>query len=305
MLDYSKSSIYRGRFAPSPTGSLHLGSLYTAVASFLEARSRQGQWLVRIDDADTLRNVKGAADDILTTLEAFGLNWDEAVFYQSQQQENYDAAIEQLQQRQLVYPCVCTRKNLTALDNNGIYPQLCRNKFLTTDKPYSLRVKTEAGLVEFQDELQGNSQYDIAVDYGDFIVKRKDKIIAYQLAVVIDDELQQISHVMRGLDLMDSTPRQLYLQRLLGLNSPSYLHIPIITNEKGEKLSKQTFAKAIDKSNPEKTLFYILQLLKQNPPEILQNAPVSEILAWAIVHWQVERLKKITVISSNNFFNPT
>ncbi len=300
VLDTSDTSGYRGRFAPSPTGSLHLGSLYTAVASFLEARSRDGQWLVRIDDADTLRNVDGAADDILKTLEIFGLHWDEALFYQTCQQEHYEAAIDNLRQRQRVYPCICTRKALAALHSNGVYPGFCRNKMFSGDKPHALRVKTDSEKIEFEDQLQGVVCHDIAADYGDFIIKRKDHIMAYQLAVVVDDELQQISHVMRGLDLLDSTPRQIYLQRLLGFKTPAYLHIPIITDENGDKLSKQTFAEAINKKNPEKTLFHVLKLLKQEPPAELENAAVIVLLEWAVENWRVGRLKNIKSISESS-----
>lgn len=300
ILDTSDTSGYRGRFAPSPSGSLHLGSLYTAVASFLEARAKNGQWLVRIDDADTLRNVEGTADDILKTLETFGLHWDEALFYQTRQQAHYEATMETLRQKKLVYPCICTRKALAALHNHGVYPGFCRDKNLSTDKPHALRVKTDSGIIKFEDELQGLVCHDIAADYGDFIIKRKDNIIAYQLAVVVDDELQQISHVVRGLDLLDSTPRQMYLQKLLGFKTPTYLHIPIITDENGDKLSKQTFAKAIDKKNPEKTLFYVLKLLKQQPPADLENTPISELLEWAIANWRVEHLKNITTIPDSS-----
>ncbi|NOQ35272.1 MAG: tRNA glutamyl-Q(34) synthetase GluQRS, partial [Methylococcaceae bacterium] len=229
-------------------------------------------------------------------LEAFSLHWDESVFYQTRQQTYYQATIEKLQQNQLIYPCTCTRKVLAALNNHGVYPRFCRDKVISADKPHSLRVKTESLTVEFDDELQGRVAHNIASDYGDFIIKRKDNIISYQLAVVIDDELQQINHVMRGLDLLDSTPRQLYLQTLLGFKPPNYLHIPIITNQDGEKLSKQTFAKAIDTHKPEKTLFYILTLLKQPPPLELQNAPVAELLNWAIANWDVNHLKEITAI---------
>lgn len=293
--------IYRGRFAPSPTGGLHLGSLYTAVASFLEARTQQGQWLLRIDDIDTTRNIAGAADDILRTLETFGLHWDETVFYQSQHRAYYDANIEKLRQQQRIYPCLCSRKMLAIQSNNGIYPQGCRHKNISTHLAHSLRIKTKPHIIEFQDQLQGKLVHNIAFDHGDFIIKRKDNIVAYPLAVVVDDKLQQINHIVRGLDLLNSTPKQLYLQQLLGFNSPSYLHIPLIIDKKGYKLSKQTFAKVIDRHTPEKKLFYILELLKQQPPLELKNAPVTELLNWAIAHWQINHLVHINTLFANNY----
>ena len=255
---------------------------------------KQGQWLLRIDDLDTPRNVAGAVDEILRTLEAFGLHWDESVFYQSQHQQYYEQFIERLQQQQSLYPCVCSRKTLA--NYQGVYPQFCRYKIMMMNKPYALRVKTTTQLVQFQDQLQGCINHHMGVDGGDFIIKRKDTIVAYQLAVVIDDELQGINHVVRGLDLLDSTPRQLYLQQLLQLNSPRYLHIPIIVDEAGNKLSKQTLAKGVDRERPETTLYFILKLLKQRPPIKLEKASVSEILEWAISHWQINHLKNIKTI---------
>ncbi|MDQ7090755.1 MAG: tRNA glutamyl-Q(34) synthetase GluQRS [Methylococcales bacterium] len=290
------SFIYRGRFAPSPTGQLHLGSLYTAVASFLDARAHQGQWLVRMDDLDTPRNYVGASDDILRTLDVFGLHWDESVFYQSQHAHRYQAVIKQLRQQQRIYPCICSRKNLADANSQGIYPQFCRDKVIAADKEVALRVKTTEQIIHFQDELQGLTTHNLSTDEGDFIIQRKDKIIAYQLAVVVDDNQQRVNHVLRGMDLLTSTPRQLYLQKLLSFPTPNYLHSPIIMDEKGQKLSKQTFAKAIDKHQPEKTLFYILELLKQQPPVTLKGASVNELLNWAIAHWQVKNLQQVHAI---------
>jgi glutamyl-Q tRNA(Asp) synthetase len=288
---------YRGRFAPSPTGSLHLGSLYTAIASFLEARSRKGLWLLRIDDLDTARNITGAADAILKTLERFGLHWDETVFYQSQHHLDYEEYIEKLRQQQLIYPCVCSRKTLALESHQQIYPQWCRDQHISANLAQALRIKTDGQIIECKDELQAKMIHHLALESGDFIIKRKDNIIAYQFAVVVDDALQQVTHVIRGLDLLNSTPRQLYLQGLLGFNPPKYLHIPIIVDETGYKLSKQTFAKVVDQRHPEKSLFYLLSLLKQQPPIELKNAPITELLTWAIAHWQVNQLKNISTIT--------
>lgn len=285
-------SDYKGRFAPSPTGPLHLGSLYTALASFLQARSKQGQWLVRIDDLDTPRNVKGATADILNTLEAFGLYWDGDVFYQSKHLENYQFFINQLIKQQQVYPCTCSRKTLAEFQSeSSIYPNFCRNKTAIPTEPYALRLKTESVNISFDDFLQGRVSHNIAEKDGDFIIKRKDEIIAYQFAVVIDDTLQEITEVVRGFDLLDCTPPQIYLHQLLNLKPPAYLHVPIITNQYGQKLSKQSFAQAVNSENPVKTLFYLLTLLKQQPPFELQRASISELLKWAIENWQPQQLK--------------
>jgi glutamyl-Q tRNA(Asp) synthetase len=287
---------YRGRFAPSPTGALHVGSLYTALASFLEARAQQGVWLVRIDDLDQPRNVPGAADLILKTLESFGLHWDETVYYQSQHTAVYQAYLEQLIAQQWVYPCTCSRKflNTSAQSANGIYPGFCRAKTEIPPEPYALRVKTSSVTISFIDKLQGLTQQNIAQQHGDFIVKRKEGMVAYPFAVVIDDYLQGITEVVRGVDLLDNTPAQLYLHQLLHLPPPDYRHVPIIVDSHGQKLSKQTYAEAVNVQNPAKILFYLLNLLKQQPPLALSDAPVSELLAWAIAHWQSALLKAVS-----------
>lgn len=286
---------YRGRFAPSPTGPLHLGSLYTALASFLAARSRQGQWLIRIDDLDTPRNVSGAAADILKTLETFGLTWDEAVFYQSQQLQTYQAFIAQLIQQQQVYPCTCSRKDLTAFhsEQGFIYPGFCRNKTAIPTAPYALRLKTAAVNIVFDDFLQGQVCHNIARQHGDFVIQRKDRIIAYQFAVVIDDYQQRISEVVRGFDLLDCTPQQIYLHQVLRLQPPAYMHVPILTDRHGQKLSKQSYAQPVDIRKPAETLFYLLTLLKQQPPPELSAAPAVELLHWAIKNWHPEALKAV------------
>ena len=281
---------YIGRFAPSPTGPLHLGSLYTALASFLQARSQQGLWLLRIDDLDTPRNIKGSADSILKTLETFGLHWDGRVAYQSQTLELYHEILDQLTQDKLIYPCTCSRKTLTA-----VYSGICRNKQTLPNSPYSLRIKTDNRIIAFNDGLQGLISQNLA-DHGDFILKRKDQIIAYQFAVVIDDDRQHINHVVRGYDLLDSTPRQIYLQQLLGLVTPDYMHVPVIIDEQGYKLSKQTRATAVDLKKPHAVIFELLNLLKQNPPGELQHAPLTELLSWSIENWNPNLLKNCRAI---------
>ena len=277
---------YIGRFAPSPTGPLHLGSLFTALASFLQARSHEGLWLLRIDDLDTPRNIKGSADSILKTLEAFGLHWDDKVVYQSRSLDVYDDILDELAKNKLIYPCTCSRKTLT-----DIYSGECRNKQGHPLSPYSLRIKTDNRIISFEDELQGLIAHNLAEQDGDFILKRKDRIIAYQFAVVVDDNLQQVNHVVRGFDLLDSTPKQIYVQQILGLKTPGYMHVPVITDESGYKLSKQTLATAVDVKDPQTVIFKLLALLKQNPPIELLHAPLTELLAWAIENWNPAVLK--------------
>ncbi|MDD5578886.1 MAG: tRNA glutamyl-Q(34) synthetase GluQRS [Methylobacter sp.] len=293
---------YTGRFAPSPTGPLHFGSLYTALASFLEARSQQGKWLLRIDDIDIPRNIKGAADVILKTLEIFGLHWDDSVYYQSHKLNDYNDILKELENRKLTYPCTCSRKELSYIHTKqtspDIYPGICRDKPATASSPpHALRVKTGNCIISFQDDLHGLISHNLAERHGDFILQRKDRIIAYQLAVVIDDHRQNITHVVRGYDLLDSTPKQIYLQQKLGFRTPEYMHVPIIVDEQGYKLSKQTCAQAVDLKRPHQVIFELLTLLKQNPPAELQHAPPTELLSWAQSHWNPALLKNLRAIS--------
>jgi len=286
----SDARLYVGRFAPSPTGPLHVGSIYTALASFLDARSHQGQWLLRIDDLDTTRNIKNSADNILTTLETFGLTWDQAVYYQSQHLSDYHEFLAELNHQQLLYPCSCSRKTLSALPTD-IYPGLCLNQQVLPDTPHAIRIQTDQRIIAFEDELQGLIQHSLAEQHGDFILKRKDLIIAYQFAVVVDDYLQGVNHVVRGCDLLDVTPRQIYLQQMFKFVTPSYMHVPVIVDAEGHKLSKQTLAQAVDTHSPSQLIFKLLELLKQHPPIECQNAPVSELLDWAQQHWNPAALK--------------
>ena len=284
-----------GRFAPSPTGPLHLGSLYTALASFLHARSQQAKWLLRIDDLDTQRNVKGATDAILTTLDTFGLHWDDSVVYQSRCLAVYHDVLNELAKNQLIYPCSCSRKMLAS---TAIYDGLCRNQSITADSLYALRIKTDSRLISVEDGLQGLISHNIAKQYGDFILKRRDGIVAYQFAVIIDDDRQHINQIVRGVDLLTETPKQIYLQQVLGLPCPDYLHVPIIIDQHGYKLSKQTQATAVNLTRPQGVIFELLGLLKQNPPSELQYASVTELLDWAIEHWNIECLKNIKQVTA-------
>ncbi|MDX8129727.1 tRNA glutamyl-Q(34) synthetase GluQRS [Methylomonas sp. OY6] len=287
---------YIGRFAPSPTGPLHLGSLYTALASYLDARQHKGLWMLRIDDLDTPRNMPGASDAILNCLQSFGLYWDSEVDYQSHHLEQYEQAIVELQMQQALYPCTCSRSLLA--NSPLIYPGHCRTNPQSTDAPHALRVKTADISTRFVDDLQGEISQNLASKHGDFIVKRKDGIIAYQLACVVDDQRQKVNRVVRGYDLLGSTPKQLYLQHLLGYPTPQYMHIPLIVDQEGHKLSKQTRAQAVNPNQAGPTLFLLLTLLKQNPPPDLRLAAIDSILEWAIEHWQAERLTSTQAVSA-------
>jgi len=291
---------YRGRFAPSPTGPLHFGSLVAAVGSYLDAKNHHGIWLVRMEDLDTPRCVAGAADDILRTLAIFGMRSDEPVMYQSQRTPAYEAALQKLQSNGLAYPCCCTRKEISDSALHGIegpvYPGTCRTGIPTEREARSWRVRTDGQAVRFDDELQGLISQQLEVEIGDFVVKRADGLFAYQLAVVVDDATQGITHIVRGADLLNSTPRQIHLQRLLGLTTPTHMHLPVVVNEAGEKLSKQTLAAPVDVSQPVSTLMRVLDLLQQQPPIELANSDVRSVLDWAIQNWDVTKLHGVKSI---------
>lgn len=287
--------MYRGRFAPSPTGPLHFGSLVAALASYLEARQQQGEWLLRMEDLDTPRNMPGAADAILRSLEAFGFEWDGAVVYQSERHDLYAAALARLQEDGLVYPCGCTRKEIADSAIHGIegaiYPGTCRSGLPPGKTARAWRIRAENRTIGFDDAIQGHVAQNLARDIGDFVLKRADGFYAYQLAVVVDDADQGITHVVRGADLLDSTPRQIYLQQVLGLPAMHYAHIPVVLNAQGEKLSKQTQAAAVDDRQPATQLWQALDFLQQSPPAAVRNAPLADIWQWADQNWQLSRIK--------------
>lgn len=270
------------------------------MASFLEARSRHGRWLVRIDDIDTPRNVEGAAGDILKTLEIFGLTWDGSVYYQSRHLDHYDAYLEILQNKRMIYPCLCSRKMLadSGADHTaaGIYPGWCRHRTFPENSPHAVRLRVEDTHVAFFDRLQGNLSENLATQHGDFILKRKDSIFSYQFTVVIDDHIQDVTDIVRGVDLLDSTIKQIHLQQILGFKTPGYMHVPLITDPHGVKLSKQTFAKPVATDKPAHVILSLLELLKQSPPSELADASLSEILNWAVAHWQPGRLKTVIAV---------
>lgn len=287
-------TVYRGRFAPSPTGPLHLGSLVAAVGSYLEAKYHHGAWLVRMEDLDAPRCTVKAADDILRTLEAFGLHWDEDVIYQSRRTAAYEEALRQLQTIGAVYPCACTRKEIADSALHGIdgqiYPGTCRHGIPVGREGRAWRVCTDNQLVEFDDALQGHISQHLENEIGDFVVKRADGLFAYQLAVVVDDAFQNITHVVRGADLLASTPRQIYLQQLLEFATPAYMHLPIAVNERREKLSKQTLAAPVGTRNPSAALWRALSFLRQEPPAELANGDLPALWQWARANWRAENL---------------
>ena len=285
---------YRGRFAPSPTGPLHFGSLVAAVGSYLEAKSRHGEWSVRIENLDPPREVMGAAKEILNVLEVLGMEWDGAVVYQSWRNKAYQDALATLEQQGLIYPCACSRKEVADSSIIGIdgpvYPGTCRDDLLVGKSSTALRVLTHNHPIEFRDALRGLVRQQLASATGDFVLRRADGIYAYQLAVVVDDAAQGITHIVRGADLLDSTPRQIYLQQLLGYPTPAYMHLPVVINAQGEKLSKQTQAAAIDVSKPVTQLMTAVRFLNQIPPAELAESNVASFWQWALKNWQPEKI---------------
>jgi glutamyl-Q tRNA(Asp) synthetase len=280
---------YVGRFAPSPSGVLHLGSLFTAAASYLDARAHDGRWLVRIEDLDSPRVVPGSTAGILRTLQAFGFEWDDEVVYQSARIELYAAALESLRARALTFECSCSRSQLA---DESRYPGLCRDGPLSTGSPTATRLRVEAGRVEFADLIQGRFRQDVAAAVGDVVLRRRDGLFSYVLAVVIDDAAQGVTHVVRGADLLDNTPRQIYLQRLLDLPEPNYSHVPVLTELDGQKLAKSARSVHADARTAVQQLLQIFDLLNLSPPPNLAGASLRDAWQWAHAHWNVQRVPK-------------
>jgi glutamyl-Q tRNA(Asp) synthetase len=284
---------YVGRFAPSPTGPLHFGSLVAAVASWLDARAHGGRWLVRIEDVDTTRTVPGAAEEILRALEGFGLHRDGEVVWQSRRTQLYEAALEELRLRNLVYRCRCSRKEIADSAAQGIegaiYPGTCRDAAIEPRTASAARLRVEDAAIAFDDRVQGRVTQDVRREVGDFILKRRDALHAYQLAVVVDDAAQGVTDIVRGADLLQSTARQVLLQRLLGLPTPRYLHFPVATNAQGEKLSKQTLAPAAGSERAAELLRTALAFLGQPTPAAARPA---RILAEAAAAWDASRIPR-------------
>ncbi len=287
---------YRGRFAPSPTGPLHFGSLVAAVGSFLEARTRRGAWLVRMEDLDTPRVVPGAADDILRTLAACGMEWDGNVVRQSARSAAYHGALHRLREKGLVYPCACSRREIADSALAGVegpvYPGTCRSGLPPGKAARAWRIDTRGATATFDDAVQGRITHNVEREFGDFVLKRADDVYAYQLAVVVDDAEQGITDIVRGADLLASTPRQIYLQQLLGLPQPRYAHLPVAVNAAGEKLSKQTFAAPVNAAKPLPALVAALSFLRQQPPRELAHETLKEFWAWALRNWSLGRVPR-------------
>lgn len=289
----SQPSGYVGRFAPSPTGPLHFGSLLAAVASYLEARAQGGRWFVRIEDIDPPREEAGASELIIRALERYGFEWDGPVLYQSASAEHHRGALARILEQGLAYYCDCSRRQLEdepvgALGR--IYPGTCRNLNIPPGPDLAVRLRTDNEVVSFIDLLQGKQSMVLRRESGDFIVMRRDGLVAYQLAVVVDDALQGVTDIVRGIDLMGSTPRQVYLQQHLGYPTPAYGHIPVAVDPRGDKLSKLTGAAALPLDAPAAVLERALRCLGQPVPQEAAAAGVEDIWRWAMERWDIGRL---------------
>jgi glutamyl-Q tRNA(Asp) synthetase len=275
--------------------------MVAAVASHAEARRRGGSWLVRMEDIDRPRVVAGAADDILRTLEACGMGWDGPVAYQSARIDGYHRALHALRQRDALYLCACSRREIADSAIAGIqgyvYPGTCRGGMPGERRPRAWRVRTRAGAIDFDDAIQGRIEQSLERDVGDFVLYRKDGIFAYQLAVVVDDAEQGITDVVRGADLIDSTPRQIHLQRLLGLPLLHYAHVPVAVTADGEKLSKQTRAQPVRREQAGDAVYAALRFLGQAPPEALAGADARELWNWALCHWDLDRVPRTRTVA--------
>jgi glutamyl-Q tRNA(Asp) synthetase len=294
-----------GRFAPSPTGPLHFGSLVAALGSFLEARTRGGRWLLRMEDVDLPRCRPGASDAILATLEAFGFGWDGTVMVQSQRSARYREVFEALRADGAVYPCGCTRSELaqatnapTGIDGAPLYPGTCRNGLPAGKRARAWRLRV-ADTIDFLDLVQGPQHQSLPAAVGDCVLLRADGLFAYQLAVVVDDADQGVDHVVRGADLIHSTPRQIYLQDLLGLPTPAYAHLPVAVDAAGHKLSKQTRAAPVEAAHPVNALFAALAFLGQQPPAELRRATRTDFWQWAHANWQLNKVPRCTALPIN------
>lgn len=283
------SSGYTGRFAPTPSGHLHFGSLVAALASYLDARSVGGRWLMRMEDLDPPREEPGAQAAILKALESYGFEWDGAVVRQSDRHEAYAEVISRLLNQGLAYACTCSRKQLEAY--HGIYPGLCRNAGHGTENA-AIRLRAPELEYHFTDRVQGEYRQHLGREVGDFVIRRRDGLYAYQLAVVLDDAWQGITDIVRGADLLDSTPRQLYLQELLGLSQPRYLHIPLITQPDGHKLGKSYRSPPLTEDQATPLLLRALRALGQTPAPELASATPREVLDWGIIHWDALKIPR-------------
>jgi glutamyl-Q tRNA(Asp) synthetase len=280
---------YVGRFAPTPSGDLHLGSLYTAAASFLDARAHRGHWLLRIEDLDQAREAAGSADGILHTLQAFGFEWDGEIVRQRDRGEHYAGALRSLQLRHLTFECSCSRLQLEDVTR---YPGSCRVRQSVAGVPTATRLRVEPGFIVFSDRIQGSYRQELSATIGDVILRRRDQIFAYLLAVVVDDAAQGVTHVVRGADLLDNTPRQILVQRLLGLSTPVYAHVPVLTEPDDTKLAKSRRSVRLSADKALSQLLAVFSLLGMAPPQGMAQSSISEAWSWAIGEWQINQVPK-------------
>ncbi len=288
----AQPAAHRGRFAPSPTGPLHFGSLLAAVASYAQAKSNQAEWLVRIEDIDPPREQPGSDQLILRALEAYGFEWDGPVTYQSTLTERHESAVAELLEAGFAYPCGCSRRDLVDVPRGplgAIYPGTCRMGCSAPET--AIRLRTNDAPITFTDALQGAQTQHLESESGDFIIKRRDGLIAYHLAAVVDDHDQGIGEIVRGIDLIDSTPRHVWVQRALNMPIPAYMHIPVAVNEYGQKLSKLTGAAPISEANTGATLYRALSALRQAPPASLDGADPADIWHWVLPNWRPDVLQ--------------
>ncbi len=280
---------YIGRFAPTPSGYLHFGSLVAALASYLDARSVGGRWLLRMEDLDPPREVPGAQSAILQTLERYGLHWDGELVRQSERHAEYEALLQRLFDQGLAYACTCSRKKLEG--NGGVYPGYCGNAGHGRHDA-AIRLRVPQLTYRFIDRVQGEYSQHLGQEVGDFVICRRDGLYAYQLAVVLDDAWQGVNNVVRGADLLDSTPRQLYLQELLGLSQPRYLHVPLIIQPDGHKLGKSYRSPPLPEDQATPLLIRALRALGQQAPSELADASADELLLWSARHWDATRIPR-------------
>jgi glutamyl-Q tRNA(Asp) synthetase len=278
-----------GRFAPTPSGELHLGSLYTAAASYLDARAHRGRWLLRLEDVDAPRAVAGSAERIIRTLERFGFEWDGEIMRQRDRTGAYLAALQTLRDGGLTFECTCSRSQL---EDEHRYPGTCRELARASASDTATRLRTQPGFIQFRDEIQGIYRQDVAQAVGDLILKRRDQIFAYLLAVVVDDAAQGVTHIVRGADLLDNTPRQIYVQRCLKLPTPYYAHLPVLTEADGQKLAKSRRSVHTDATAPLPQLLSVFSLLGMRPSADLLDAQLADVWNWAIAHWDKKTVPK-------------
>jgi len=292
---------YRGRFAPTPSGPLHFGSMIAAIGSYCDARAHGGDWHVRIDDIDTPRVVSGCADDILRTLEQFALEWDGYPVYESHNIDAYHSALHTLRVTGSLFACACSRQEVARSSIIGIdgpiYPGTCRDGLPPGRSGRALRLRVNEGTtITFDDLLQGQISQDLATAVGDFVIYRADGIFSYHLTCAVGDAHQQVTHIVRGADLVDSTPRQVHLQHLLHLATPAYLHLPVATNARGEKLSKQTHAAPVDAAQAAPTIYAVLRFLGQQPPQEMVRWSAVDAMQWAVSAWRRDNVPPLAAI---------